>query len=469
MTAHTRAVVFLGPTLPVEEARAIFDAIYLPPARQADLVSAITTYRPQVIGLIDGVFGQSLSVWHKEILFALSRGIRVYGASSLGALRAAETAAFGMVGVGEIYRGYASGELTDDDDVALAHGDADSRYRPASEPMVNLLKTFERGRDEGVLDEELCRRWIAVAKAIYFPDRTLATVLQRAASAGIPPDVVERVAQFMATGYVDVKRQDAILLLRTLRDLPDPLPAVTPGFDLARTPFFDALYQRDRTVRHNGVDVPLHSIADYALLHMPELGTINFQAMNRLLAVRFAAVLGVTASPDDIEREVTRFRQRLQLVEEADFATWLENNDVTLDELREVMRELALCRRLHRWLILQRLPGLTTRLVLDELRLANEYEAVARAAASHERVLQVCYPDLREADQDETEVEELILDHLQNTDLRVDTHLAEWAEELGFTSLNDLRIELLRARLVRQELRRVAGALGFLTDEPDVP
>src|SRR5262245_20044755 len=150
MTAGTRAVVFLGPTLPVEEARAILDAVYLPPARQADIVSAITTYRPQVIGLIDGVFAQSLSVWHKEILFALSRGIHVYGASSLGALRAAETAAFGTVGVGEVYRLYASGELTDDDDVALAHGDAASGFRPASEPMVNLRKTFEQARSEGI-------------------------------------------------------------------------------------------------------------------------------------------------------------------------------------------------------------------------------------------------------------------------------------------------------------------------------
>ena len=44
----------------------------------------------------------------------------------------------GMVGVGEVYRMYASGELMDDDEVALAHGDEDSGYRPASEPMVNL-------------------------------------------------------------------------------------------------------------------------------------------------------------------------------------------------------------------------------------------------------------------------------------------------------------------------------------------
>jgi hypothetical protein len=467
MTERTRAVIFLGPTLPVAEAQTVLDAVYLPPARQADLVSVITTYRPQVIGLIDGVFGQSLSVWHKEILFALSLGIRVYGASSLGALRAAETAPFGMVGVGEVYRLYASGDLTDDDDVALAHGDAASGFRPASVPMVNLRKTLERAKDEGLLDDDLYQRWLALAKAIYFPDRTIAAVLRRAHDEGIPRDTIERVAHFVATGYVDVKRQDAMLLLQTIRDLPDPLPPSTPSFDLVESPFFDALYQRDRTVRHSGVDVPLHSIADYAVLHRPQLGAISFHAMNRALAVRLADLLGITASREDIEREVGRFRQRLQLTEDELFAAWLGKNDLTSDEISDLMREVALCRRLHRWLILQRLPGLTTKLVLDELRLTNEYEGIARAAASHERVLQVCHPDLREVDQDGAEMEDLLLEHLGQTGLRLDTDLAEWAEEAGFPSLNDLRIELLRARLVRQELLRVSRALDFLMETPE--
>src|SRR5207253_3671063 len=121
-TVMTRAVIFLGPSLPVADAREILDAVYLAPAKQSDIVSAIGTYRPEVIGLIDGEFGQSLSVWHKEILYALTRGIHVVGASSMGALRAAETAAFGMIGIGEVYRMYVDGVITDDDEVALAHG-----------------------------------------------------------------------------------------------------------------------------------------------------------------------------------------------------------------------------------------------------------------------------------------------------------------------------------------------------------
>ena len=51
-----KIVIFLGPSLPIAEAREILDAIYLPPAKQADLISAVTTYKPDAIGLIDGVF-----------------------------------------------------------------------------------------------------------------------------------------------------------------------------------------------------------------------------------------------------------------------------------------------------------------------------------------------------------------------------------------------------------------------------
>ena len=37
-----------------------------------------------VIGLIDGFFENVASVWHKEILFALSEGVQVFGAASMG-------------------------------------------------------------------------------------------------------------------------------------------------------------------------------------------------------------------------------------------------------------------------------------------------------------------------------------------------------------------------------------------------
>ena len=85
------AVIFLGPTLALEEARSIFpEAIYRPPIAMGDLASIVrndVAKPPWGIGIVDGVFYQALPVWHKEILYALENGIAVFGSSSMGALR----------------------------------------------------------------------------------------------------------------------------------------------------------------------------------------------------------------------------------------------------------------------------------------------------------------------------------------------------------------------------------------------
>ena len=100
-------VIFLGPSLDLARARAICPGDYRPPVRMGDVFRAASE-RPRSIVIIDGLFERIPAVWHKEILFALDRGIAVYGGSSMGALRAAELDAFGMVGIGSIYRDFAS-------------------------------------------------------------------------------------------------------------------------------------------------------------------------------------------------------------------------------------------------------------------------------------------------------------------------------------------------------------------------
>src|SRR6185503_3993378 len=96
------------------------------------------------IALIDGYFERMAAVWHKEILLALERGIAVWGAASMGALRAAELAPFGMVGVGTIYRAFARGDLVADDEVAVAHLPAEQGYRSISDALVNLRDGIAR-------------------------------------------------------------------------------------------------------------------------------------------------------------------------------------------------------------------------------------------------------------------------------------------------------------------------------------
>ena len=87
-----KPVVFLGPSLPGAAARMILDADYRPPAQRGDILGAARD-GARLIGLVDGFFHGVPAVWHKEILFALEQGAQVWGAASMGALRAAELTA----------------------------------------------------------------------------------------------------------------------------------------------------------------------------------------------------------------------------------------------------------------------------------------------------------------------------------------------------------------------------------------
>src|ERR1051326_4602486 len=104
------AIVFSGPSLPPSKAPVVAGVEWRPPVRQGDLYKAALS-RPALIGVIDGTFELVPTVWHKEILWAMAHGIHVYGAASIGALRAAELDTFGMQGIGRIYEAYRNGAL----------------------------------------------------------------------------------------------------------------------------------------------------------------------------------------------------------------------------------------------------------------------------------------------------------------------------------------------------------------------
>ncbi len=97
--------------------------------------------RPGVktIILIDGVFHNTPSVWQRELLDAMEEGIQVLGASSMGALRAAELHGFGMIGYGTIFEWYRDGLIDGDDEVVLWHEPEEGeKYRKERKSLENL-------------------------------------------------------------------------------------------------------------------------------------------------------------------------------------------------------------------------------------------------------------------------------------------------------------------------------------------
>jgi len=186
---------------------------YCPPVKRGDLAGAIAA-KPQIIGIIDGLFFENASVGHREILGALRAGIRVIGASSMGALRAAELSSFGMEGVGEVYRRYQAGEIESDDEVALICDPVSNTA--LSEALVNIRITLERAELTGVISPDEGSALFAEAQRRYYPDRIWTEVIR---GAGLPSDRVEAILAWARASRVDQKRDDAGAALKYIASL----------------------------------------------------------------------------------------------------------------------------------------------------------------------------------------------------------------------------------------------------------
>lgn len=205
-------VLFVGPSLPDAACHVGPEISLRPPARQGDFMRALDE-GATAIGLIDGLFENVAPIWHKEILFALSRGIPVFGAASMGALRAAECAPFGMIGIGEIFAEYADGRRVDDADVALLHGPAEMNYPAVTVPMVNVEATLARAVALSLVSQAAADELAACARTLFYKERTWRSIVT---TAGFDFGEVSPVLKAAA---VDQKRLDALALVKALTEV----------------------------------------------------------------------------------------------------------------------------------------------------------------------------------------------------------------------------------------------------------
>ena len=244
-------VLFVGPSLAgVDIAGSVAAAptaslLVLGPARQGDIARAVID-GASAIGLVDGLFETVAAVWHKEILFALAEGVRVFGAASMGALRAAECAPFGMTGIGAIYRGYLSGELDDDAAVAQLHAPAELGYVPLTEALVNVEATLAHATQRGLVTPAEAAALGACAARLYFKDRTWDRLVT--AAEDVPERRRTEIRSAIAGFRIDVKRRDAEALLIHLVAAPEER-TLHPSFELSRTDMLERTIHQIRKCR----------------------------------------------------------------------------------------------------------------------------------------------------------------------------------------------------------------------------
>jgi len=338
----SQVIVFLGPTLSHDDARDVLDAEYRPPAAHGDVLRAALR-RPRAIGLVDGVFERVPAVWHKEILFALSEGVHVYGAASMGALRAAELDAFGMRGVGTVFRAYAEGVLEDDDEVAVAHAGAEDGFRALSDAMVDVRATLAAALAAGVVCEETAEALVERIKATFYAARALVAALDRA------DEEHDRLRAWLPDGRVERKREDALELVHAIRhDLEDGLEPFRPTWALQRTRYWEEARRSVELAGSNAsgptADAALEAVLDEARLHPNGYRRLADRSLLTALARNAAASAGVDVSPWAHEAALEEERKARGLLEPEDVDTWLHESDLDRADLPEIGRRLAVLR-----------------------------------------------------------------------------------------------------------------------------
>jgi hypothetical protein len=323
--------IFTGPTLSEFEASAILDAHYLPPVSQGD-VYRVAREAPDAIGIIDGYFHRVPAVWHKEILWALSRGIRVFGSASMGALRAAELARFGMEGIGWVFESFHSGALEDDDEVALVHSAVPikNRFIPYSQPMVNIRRTFARAEDEGIISQDLSTLLTQTAKNLYYGDRLYETILERVAAAGANRLQLETLRHWLPAHQVDQKREDAIAMLEAMRERLFQTQAPSPpSFRFERTELWNQLCARQTT--RGGAE-------------------LDSEALLRASLLKLAAHHPPPEDGMALSGTILEFRRENLLIEASDMDRWLLDRGLTGAEFLRLMEDETTVTHLKRTL-----------------------------------------------------------------------------------------------------------------------
>ncbi len=393
MTLH----VFAGPTVSPAEVQAVLPRAEVhPPVRHGDVL-ALDPGPGDTIAVIDGVFFRTGAIRHKELLHAMQMGAEVWGAASMGALRAAELHPFGMQGVGRVFRLYATGAITGDDEVAVLHAEEDLGHRQLSEALVNLRFGLRRARRSGLLTAFEEAALVEALRAMPFGQRSPAAVRAELAARGADRDHAEAVVSVLRSPEANAKKADAELLLRRLAVAPagrsEPAHAAEPPGRMPMTSFLLRWIRSTPGAQVDGIPV-----SDLAALTACQVFAPDYPELHRDLVLRELVHCelgpGSAGGPIDVVADLAVSAAATRglinglgpRVIPPAMAAWLTSDELLLDPTEALPRALA---RSFRWTPNVRIMEP----IIDVLRhrpvWAQAQQLVARAAACNQRLEQV--------------------------------------------------------------------------------
>ena len=307
--------IFIGPTGANIEDKTDF----FPPAQQGDITTAVLAGVKTIV-LIDGTFTQTLAPFHKEILYAISEGVTVIGAGSLGALRAVECERYGMIGIGKVFEWYKAGELTDDAAVALTHTDASDGYKPLTIPLVDIKATAELLYYLGkVFNADAC---VEKCASINYVERSWPMLRK------VYPWMAELLCEFYV-GQKEIDAREAI----TYAKIHTAQPSCS-------------------STNHNNYCVQSVIANDVTVDGMKkwELVEDKHPAIDFYLVTEMAAALGIKVNQADVQKQSRILWKRLGVRCPVEAKEWLEKNGVSNEQFNSFACRTALRDAARDWL-----------------------------------------------------------------------------------------------------------------------
>ena len=176
------------------------------PAEQGDILAAIFDGFDQLL-LVDGYFHGRFPCTTFEVMTAIEQGLRVFGAGSIGALRAAELDEYGMTGVGYVYETLRDYAIKPYHVVAQTYLPNNQALTP---PLIQLIYFLERAEAEGTITATERQRCVEQLNDVHFMSLSVKDLFKS----------VPALEACWKQGDFDIKQQDARLLIDGFRALP---------------------------------------------------------------------------------------------------------------------------------------------------------------------------------------------------------------------------------------------------------
>lgn len=199
--------VFVGPSRPAASGLNEWSGMaFHDPASRGDL-EALRLGCGDIVALIDGIVISGYSPSPRECASVLDTGARLWGCSSLGALRAVELRNVGMIGHGWVYERVMDRTITWDDELV-----AMLDQRSWSARTVFLANVRYGLAAHSRLSSDEVDSVIASLREIPVSARTDSAITTKLAAAGIDPPTIRIV---LGAGS-DIKKRDAGSMLSLL-------------------------------------------------------------------------------------------------------------------------------------------------------------------------------------------------------------------------------------------------------------